>query len=317
MMRILIVGAGATGGYFGGRLLQHGRDVSFLVRERRAAQLARDGLVIRSPAGDATLPAPPTVLARELGARGPFDLVVLSCKAYGLAQAIDDVAPAVGPRTAILPLLNGMRHLDLLDARFGADKVLGGQCSIAATLDDDGAIRHLNGMHNLVFGERDGAASERMQAITRVLVGAGFDAHPSDAAVQAMWNKWVFLASLAGITCLMRAPVGDIATAPGGREATLALLEECRATAERAGYAPGADALAHARGMLTDAGSTLTASMLRDLQQGHPIEADHVVGDMLERSGRRPGDGSMLAVAYAHLKAYEAGRARRLADASH
>jgi 2-dehydropantoate 2-reductase len=314
-MRILIVGAGAIGGYFGGRLLQHGRDVTFLVRERRAAQLAQHGLVIHSPAGDVALPAPPTVLARELAAREPFDLVVVSCKAYGLVQAIEDVAPAVGPATAILPLLNGMRHLDLLDARFGADRVLGGQCSIPVTLDDDGAVHHLGRMHSMVFGERGDAAPERMQAIATALVGAGFDAHPSEAAMQAMWNKWVFLASLAGITCLMRASVGDIAAAPGGREATLALLEECRATAERAGHAPSAEALAHARGMLTDAGSTLTASMLRDLQQGYPIEADHVIGDMLERSGRRPGDGSMLAIAYAHLKAYEAGRARRLADA--
>jgi 2-dehydropantoate 2-reductase len=208
-----------------------------------------------------------------------------------------------------------MRHLDLLDARFGADRVLGGQCSIPVTLDDDGAVHHLGRMHSMVFGERGDAAPERMQAIATALVGAGFDAHPSEAAMQAMWNKWVFLASLAGITCLMRASVGDIAAAPGGRDATLALLEECRATAERAGHAPSAEALAHARGMLTDAGSTLTASMLRDLQQGYPIEADHVIGDMLERSGRRPGDGSMLAIAYAHLKAYEAGRARRLADA--
>lgn len=316
-MRILIVGAGATGGYFGGRLLQHGRDVTFLVRERRAAQLARHGLAIHSPTGDAALPAPPTVLARELGGRGPFDLIVLGCKAYGLAQAMDDLAPAVGPRTAILPLLNGMRHLDLLDARFGADKVLGGQCVIPATLDADGAVRHLNGSHSLTFGERDGRMSARMATIAQALSDAGFEARPSRTIVQDMWNKWVSLATLAGITCLMRAPVGDIVTAPGGREATLALLDECRSTAARAGYAPGAEALQRARDMLTDPSSMLTASMLRDVQQGYPTEADHVIGDMLARSGHAPGDGSMLAIAYAHLKAYEAGRARRQAGASH
>ncbi|EIM03286.1 2-dehydropantoate 2-reductase N-terminal domain-containing protein, partial [Rhodanobacter sp. 115] len=143
---------------------------------------------------------------------------------------MEDFAPAVGPHTTILPLLNGMRHMDRLDARFGADKVLAGQCSIAATLDDEGAIRHLNTMQNLVFGERDGRKSERMQAITKVMLDAGFDAHASDDALQAMWNKWVFLASLAGITCLMRASVADIMAAPGGAEATLALLEDCRAT---------------------------------------------------------------------------------------
>lgn len=307
-MRILIVGAGATGGYFGGRLLQHGRDVTFLVREKRAAELARTGLVIRSACGDADLPAPPTVLAR--GLREPFDLVLLSCKAYSLDAVMDDIAPAVGPHTAILPLLNGMRQLDLLDARFGADRVLGGQCVIAATLDGQGAVRHLNQSHSLTFGERDGSASPRMQAITQAFADAGFEARPSTAILQDMWDKWVFLASLAGITCLMRASVGDIMAAPGGREATLALLEECRAVAERAGHAPGEATMQRARSVLTEAGSTLTASMLRDLQAGAAIEADHVIGDMLARSGRQHDATSLLAVVHAHLKVYEAGRTR-------
>jgi 2-dehydropantoate 2-reductase len=296
-MRILIVGAGATGGYFGGRLLQHGRDVTFLVREARAEMLARNGLVIRSATGDANLAAPPTVLASDL--RTPYDLVLLS-------------APALGPQTSILPLLNGMRHLDLLDARFGAERVLGGQCVIAATLDAQGVVQHLNQSHSLTFGERDGTLSERMQTITQVLTGAVFDARPSQTILQDMWDKWMFLATLAGITCLMRAPVGDIVAAPGGVAATLGLLEECRAVAERSGLAPGEATLQRARGVLTEAGSSLTASMLRDLQHSHAIEADHVIGDMLARSGQSNGDRSLLAVVYAHLKAYEAGRRERV-----
>ncbi|HEV2681099.1 MAG TPA: 2-dehydropantoate 2-reductase [Rhodanobacter sp.] len=306
-MRILIVGAGATGGYFGGRLLQHGRDVSFLVREQRAAQLAQHGLMIRSATGDALLPSPPTVLAAEL--REPYDLILLSCKAYGLEQAMTDIAPAAGPDTAILPLLNGMHQLDLLDARFGAERVLGGQCVIAATLDAQGAVRHLNQSHSLSFGERDGSASARMQRVTQSLAYAGFDARPSSTILQDMWDKWVFLASLAGITCLLRGSVGSIAAAPGGSAAALALLEECRAVAERSGHAPGEVTLQRARHVLTEAGSSLTASMLRDLQHGHAIEADHVIGDMLARADRQRGEHSLLAVVYAHLKIYEAGRA--------
>ena len=305
-MRILIVGAGATGGYFGGRLLQHGRDVTFLVREARARQLAQYGLVIRSATGDAELAAPPTLTAGEL--RDPFDLIVLGCKAYGLEQAMTDIAPAVGPRTAILPLLNGMRQLDLLDAKFGAGHVLGGQCVISATLDAHGAVQHLNTLHGLTFGERDGSASPRMQAITAALADAGFDSRPSSNVVQEMWDKWIFLATLAGITCLLRGAVGEIVAAPGGRAATLALLEECRAVAERAGHAPGERVLERACGILTDPASTLAASMLRDLQHGHPIEADHVIGDMLARAERAGGEASLLAVVYAHLKVYEAGR---------
>src|ERR1041385_2487183 len=221
-MRILVVGAGATGGYFGGRLAEAGRDVTFLVRPRRAAQLAADGLVIRSPHGDATLPAPRTVLAEKISA--PFDLILLSCKAYDLDGAIDAFAPAMGPATVILPLLNGMRHLDVLDARFGRERVLAGQCIIAATLDERGAIVHMNDNHSLTFGERDGGTSERVRAIAAAMSGARFELRLSDAAVQEMWEKWVVLATLAGSTCLMRAAIGDIVAAPAGEDVITAIF---------------------------------------------------------------------------------------------
>src|SRR5438034_10175659 len=133
-MRILVVGAGAIGGYFGGRMLQAGRNITFLVRPRRAKELASAGLVIKSPNGDVTLRNPPTVQADAI--RETFDVVLLSCKAFDLDDAIKSFAPAVGPQTAIIPLLNGMRHLDVLDEKFGKDRVLGGLCGIAVTLDE-------------------------------------------------------------------------------------------------------------------------------------------------------------------------------------
>jgi 2-dehydropantoate 2-reductase len=303
-MRILMLGAGATGGYFGGRLLQHGRDVTFLVRPRRAAELARDGLVIRSASGDADLPAPPTVLAADLHA--PYDLIVL--KAYGLQQAMADIAPAVGPQTVILPLLNGMQQLHLLDQRFGAGHVFGGLCFIAATLDGQGVVRHLNDTHGMTFGERDGSASERMRQISAILLGAGFDARPSQTILQDMWDKWIFLASLAGMTCLMRGSVGEIVAAPGGEAAVLAMFEECRGIAERSGYPPGEATLQRARRILTEAGSSLTASMLRDLRHGYPIEADHVIGDMLQRAAGQQATSAVLPLVYAHLKVYDGSR---------
>jgi 2-dehydropantoate 2-reductase len=314
-MRILVLGAGATGGYFGGRLLQHGRDVTFLVRGARAATLARDGLVLRSPAGDAALPAPPTVRAFELNE--PYDLIILSCKAYGLAAAMDDMAGAVGPQTAILPLLNGMAHLHALDQRFGSEHVLGGRCMIAATLDETGAIQHLNRTHTLTFGERDGTDTARLRAITATLSDAGFDARASHTMVQDMWDKWVFLATLAGITCLLRASVGTIVAAPGGRDAIIALFDECCAVASRDGHGPSATTREHARSILTEPGSSLTASMMRDLEEGHPIEAEQIIGDMLARAEPRAAVDadaaampSMLSLVYACLKAYEAGRAK-------
>jgi 2-dehydropantoate 2-reductase len=310
-----VVGAGAIGGYFGGRLLQAGRDVTFLVRPRRADELAATGLIIKSPRGDISIRKPATILSQNIG--HPFDLVLLSCKAYDLARAIDSFAAAVGPETIVLPLLNGMRHLDMLDERFGRVHILGGLCVIAATLDSQRAVVHLNDIHKLAFGERDGVNSDRIHLVASVLDHAGFDASLSEHIVQEMWEKWVFLATLAGVTCLMRAPIGDIVASSGGSELIRALLEECRSIAEGAGHGPRAAFLEQARAALTAAGSPLTASMLRDVEANAPVEADHIVGDLLRRRGAvHPNRNqlSQLATAYTHLKAYEARRSRMLAS---
>jgi len=314
-MRVLVVGAGAIGGYFGGRLLQAGRDVTFLVRPRRAAELATAGLIIESPHGNVTLRQPATILSEDI--RHAFDLVLLSCKAYDLAGAMDSLAAAVGAETTILPLLNGMRHLDLLDERFGPSHVLGGLCVIAATLNAQRAVVQLNSAHTLTFGERDGSSSARIQNVAGLMGGAGFDGQASERIVQEMWEKWVFLATLASITCLMRTSVGDILAAPGGDAVILSLLEECRAIAEAAGYAPRVAPLERMRSTLTAPGSPFTASMLRDIEAGAQIEAEHIVGDLLRRKGPRSaerGEPSLLETAYVHMKAYEARRARMLAS---
>ncbi len=307
-MRILVVGAGAIGGYFGGRLLQAGRDVTFLVRARRAAELAHAGLVIRSPCGDLTLRDPPRVLAEDL--RETYDLILLSCKAYDLADAMDAIAPAVGEQSMILPMLNGMRHLDQLAQRFGRSRVLGGLCVISSTLAEDRTVLHLNNMHKLSFGELDGADSPRLQGLAEALGNAGFDAAPSRQIVQDMWEKWVFLATLAAVSCLMRATLGDVLKAPGGEALILSMLDECRAIAEGAGHAPRAAFLDQARSTLTTAGSPLAASMLRDVQADAAIEADQIIGDLLQRRSP-PGHGAqLLSIAYTQLKAYEAQRER-------
>jgi 2-dehydropantoate 2-reductase len=304
-MRILVIGAGAIGGYFGARLLAAGRDVTFLVRPRRAAQLA-SGLRLRSPRGDLDL-LPPTVTADAL--RDPFDLILLSCKAYDLDDAIDSFAPAVGPGTAILPLLNGMRHLDVLTARFGAGRVLGGQCLISTRLDPDGTVIHLNDAHLVSFGEADGTKSARAEAIAAALSGAGFELRLSDAILQEMWEKWVFIATAAGITCLMRAAVGDIVAA-GAADLTAAMLDEAAGIAARNGHAPREASLSRNRAALGMPGSTMTASMLRDLEAGARVESDQILGDLLARGGDAQDGRSLLRTAYAHLKAYEARRAR-------
>ena len=306
-MRILVVGAGALGGYFGGRLKEAGRDVTFLVRPHRAEHLAKTGLIVRSPKGDINIPAPPTVLAENISA--PFDLILLSCKAYDLQGAMDSFAPAVGANAAILPLLNGMKHMDLLAARFGVGAVLGGQCIISATLDGEGRILHLNDLHFLSFGEQNGAKSPRVAAIAAAFSGAKFDSQLSLTILQEMWEKWAFIAAAAGICCLMRGAFGDIAAA-GGSQYASAMFAECCAIAAKNGFNPGEIAVKRSIGMLTAAGSPIAASMLRDVERGAAIEADHIVGDLLARGGARESDYPFLQIAYVHLRTYEARRQR-------
>ncbi|TMV70551.1 2-dehydropantoate 2-reductase, partial [Thioclava sp. BHET1] len=210
-MRCLILGAGGVGGYFGGRLLEAGRDVTFLVRPARAERMARDGLRILSPNGDLHLPAPPTVTRETISA--PYDLIILSCRAYDLDSALDAIAPAVGPETAILPLLNGMAHMQALTARFGPGAVLGGCCAVSTVLDAEGRIHQMGAFQSLNFGEMTGTLSPRAQAIGAVLDGCGFAVKASPTIAQDMWEKWMFIASAAGMTCLMRAAIGDIEAA--------------------------------------------------------------------------------------------------------
>lgn len=305
-MDVLIVGAGAVGGYFGGRLMEAGRRVVFLVRPKRRAQLEATGLALKSPFGDYQAPAR-TLLSAEIDR--PAELIILSCKAYDLDGAMDSFAPAVGPDTAILPLLNGLGHLDRLKERFGADRVLGGLCSLAVTLDAEGRVIHMSPMHNLAFGELAGGSSPRADSIAQLMQGANFAWTASDRILQEMWEKWVFLATLAGVTCLMRAAIGDIVAADG-LDAITGLLAEAQSVANAAGHAARPEVLDKYRLLLVAPGSTLAASMLRDVEKGGPAEGDHVLGDLLAR-GRTAGlELPLLTLATTHLKAFAARRLR-------
>jgi len=218
----------------------------------------------------------------------------------------------------ILPLLNGMRHLTALDERFGAARVLGGWCAITATLDPQGTIVLMSPYHSLVFGERGGEMSDRLRIVAAVMAGAKFDARASTEIVLEMWEKWAFLASLAGVTSLMRASVGDINAAPGGREFMLDLIEECRAVAKASGYEPRPESLERTRALLTAADSNMTGSMFRDIERNSAVEADHIVGDLIRQAlanGTTAVETPLLRIINIHLKSYEALRAREKASA--
>ncbi len=302
-MRILVVGAGAVGGYFGGRLAIVNRDVTFLVRERRADQLRARGLQLTNPRDETIVVHPKLTLASEL--RSSFDAVLLAVKAYDLETTMEDFAPAVGPQTTIVPFLNGIRHIGMLVARFGEERVAGGVCLVATKLEPDGRIAQLNEMQSLTYGERAGGRSDRMDALDEALRGAGFEAVVSENIMQAMWDKWVVLATLGATTCLMRGTIGEIVAAPGGADVTRTLFAECAAVAAASGYAPTDDYRARTQALLTAAGSGLTSSMYRDLVSGNRIEADQILGDLVERARHLGIDTPLLAAAFANASVYQ------------
>ncbi|MBL8296939.1 MAG: 2-dehydropantoate 2-reductase [Rhodanobacteraceae bacterium] len=302
-MRVLVLGAGATGTYFGARLIQSGCVVSFLVRPARAEQLRRDGLRVRSAQGDF---AGEVDILTQVPAAAQFDLILLACKAYDLGAALAAIAPAVGPDSRVLPLLNGLRHLDLLDLAFGKSRVLGGLCHISVALQPDGSVQHLGQMHRLTFGAR--TADARLDTLTPALLAAPAEMHRSERIIDAMWEKFALLATLAAMTCLMRASVGEIvATADGAALARRCYGEAC-AVAAACGHAVADLVQAEATTILTTPSSPLKASMLRDLQRGATTEGEHIIGDLISRGDMYNIDMPLLRAAATHLRVYERAR---------
>lgn len=304
-MRLLVLGAGGIGGYFGARLAAAGADVTFLVRPRRAAQLAANGLVVKSALGDLAVPV--KTVTKEAPGSG-YGAVLLSCKAYDLDDAIASITPAARG-ALIVPMLNGMAHLDRLDAAFGKDHVAGGVAVIGVTMEPDGTIRHLNRAQTLIHGARTEAQRPAIAAFQAAIAPSGIEARSSEHIMLDMWEKWVFLCSIAAMTCLMRSPVGPIASSPYGEELMLAMREECTAVATAAGYPPREAHREFTRRQLTDRASAMAASMMRDMDQGLEVEADHIVGDMLARARKADHAAPLLAAAYTHLDVYRRRRA--------
>lgn len=307
-MRMLVLGAGGIGGYVGGRLADAGVDVTFLVRPARREQLETDGLRITSPLGDLEIPVK-TAVASEVGPG--YDFVLLTCKAYDLESAMDAIAPAIDERCAIVPMLNGMAHLDTLGRRFGESQVMGGTCLIDVTLDRNGVIRHAGSLQKVIFGEPDRVVSARAKSLAAAFAISQIEWELSEDILLSMWEKIVFLSVLAGATCLFRANVREIISSPGGLEVMEAALATNIEIARREGYAPRDAPMKRARERLTDPVGPWSASMLRDLEAGGRVESDHVVGWMLAKARKHGLDDTFLTLAYTHLRAYEARRAAR------
>ena len=301
-MRFLVLGAGAVGGYFGGRLAEAERDVTFLVRGARAAALAEHGLAVESPLGDFRVPIK-VATADRVG--GPYDVVLLTAKHYDLDGAIAAIRPGVGAETAVLPLLNGLVHLDRLDAAFGPGRVLGGVAYVGAVLLPDGSIRHHNRLSAIAFGERDGQISERARAIQQAFAGTPVSAPASPDIMLEMWEKFVFISAMAGMNCLFRGTIGDIVATEEGEALMRAALAECEETAAASGYRPRRQSSERFAAMLTEPGSVNSASMRQDLEAGRRTEADAIIGDMLRRARAHGIAAPLLRAAWCHLQVYE------------
>lgn len=304
MTRILVVGAGATGGYFGGRLVEAGRDVTFLVRPARYDLLSHRGLLITEAGHTRTVDAP-LITADEL--KPVYDAVVLAVKAGGLDAAVSDIEGIVGPETPVIPFLNGMAHLDLLNSRFGRESVLGGAVRVVTKIDEHGDIVQLAPGASMVIGEQAGADSEtaRLRELAATFDGAGFEFSTSTDIEGVMWQKWVFISTLNAITCLMRAPIGEIVAAPGGSALATDVLAEAAAIAAASGH-PVPDAVLEATtATVTQQGSPLVPSMYRDLSDGLPVEVEHVLGDLVDRAARLGVPTPVLSLATTSLRIYQ------------
>ena len=301
-MKILILGAGGIGGYFGAHLIRAGADVTYLVRAKRKALIDAQGLRIETPVGGFVV-QPRTATADTI--QPDYDLIVLAPKSYDLDDALRSLKGALD-RGTVLPFLNGLDHLDKLDAVLSRARVMGGVAHIAATVTPEGAVRQLTEMHRLTVGARHPSHQELASDFITLCKRAPFDSLLTNDIQQVLWEKWVFLATLAGMTTLCRGSVGDIVATPYGKATTVQMYEECCRVAHASGHAISAEASAKALEMLTASGSTFTASMLRDLLDGQQTEHDHILGAMIRRGLSLNCQAPLLGMAHTSMTIQEA-----------
>jgi 2-dehydropantoate 2-reductase len=306
-VKILILGAGAVGGYWGARLTQAGIDVTFLLREKRAEKVKAEGLVVKSPKGDATVPVKVITQGAD---GGPYDVVILACKAYDLDSAMDSIAPAIGANSTIVPMLNGHAHFAAHDKKFGAAKVAGGLARISGMLGPNGEILH-SGASGVSFGERDGKpARASLVELDAACKKAGIDGGLNPNINQDLWDKWIMLGAIASMCSAMRGTVGDMMASEDGAAIMGEILDECCKVAAAEGYKPSEKVVGAVRTNLTTKGAKTVASILGDMEKSGAVEAHQIVGDMLGRARKHGIAAPNLRFAYAHLQTYEARRAR-------
>lgn len=304
-MKILVLGAGALGGYFGGWLAKNGADVTFLARPARKAQLDRDGLRIESPVGALSRPVQ-TQTQDQI--KHAADVVLLTAKAYDLDSAIEAIRPAVGPNTAVLPILNGITHIDRLVAEFGGQRMLGGLAKIQATLKPDGTIQTMGQWNEIVFGELDGRMSERVTQLAALFPKPQVQAQAVPDIKAQLWRKLVHLGTVASVTTLTRQAIGIVNQTRDGVWLIESTFRSTAAIAAAEGYPMAEPMIRDYLKVFSEAGSTYKASMLRDMERGGKTEGAHILGYLAERAAAHGIANPIFRIAAVNTDAYEVAR---------
>ncbi len=285
-MRIAIMGSGGVGGYLGGRLAASGQDVTFIARGAHLEAIRAAGLRIESALGDARVqPAP---ASGEPASVGPVDLVIFAVKLYDTEAAAEACRPLVAEGTGVVTFQNGVDSVDVLARILGREHVVGGVAQIASVVGAPGVIRHTGTMARFVFGELDGQPSARVEALAAALKAAGVEHAVSDAIGRDIWAKMVFLATFAGLTAVMRLPIGPIRADPDTRALYQDGLAEALAVARARGIALPEDFVAATLARTDQLPAQMKSSMLEDLERGKRLELAWLSGAIV-RMGREHG----------------------------
>ena len=297
-MKILILGAGAIGGFFGAHLMKSGANVSFLVREKRKDELKKSGINIFSINGE--LKVNPKLLDKNLSGQH-FDVIILTNKSYDLIESIREIKPYVN-KTVIIPLLNGMAHYEILDKEFGKEKIFGGTAYISTAMNNYGSIQQITSRASIKFGPRTQKNINIANEFYEICKETEFECDFSDHIELDLWRKYVLIGATAASTVLFQKPLGEISATTYGKRLIIEIHEECKKIVLSKGYDIGIEATNYNLKLITDKDSLLKASMLRDFESGKKTECEHILGYLIELAKRNNVQCNLIKAAHTRIQ---------------
>jgi len=297
-VKILILGAGAIGGFFGAHLMKSGANVSFLVREKRKDELKKSGINIFSINGE--LKVNPKLLDKNLSGQH-FDVIILTNKSYDLIESIREIQPYVN-KTVIIPLLNGMAHYEILDKEFGKEKIFGGTAYISTAMNNYGSIQQITSRASIKFGPRTQKNISIANKFYEICKETEFECDFSDHIELELWRKYVLIGATTASTVLFQKPLGEICATTYGKRLIIEIHEECKKIVLSKGFDIGIEATNYNLKLITDKDSLLKASMLRDFESGKKTECEHILGYLIELAKRNNVQCNLIKAAHTRIQ---------------